>query len=58
MTIDLNICGGFALNVDNMDDNAVYGLVQKIEAEANAALSKIARNYNLGFPGVELQTEE
>ena len=58
-TIDLNIRGGFALTADeNMDDDALYELIRKIESEANAALGMVAYKYNLGFTGAEIQTEE
>lgn len=59
MKIDLNICGGFALTVDdNMDEDAIYELTQKIEGEVNAALSLLARKHNLRFSSIELQTED
>lgn len=59
MTIDLNISGGFTLNVaDGADDEAVLELIRKIEAEANAALSMVAYRHKLGFMDIELQKEE
>lgn len=59
MNIDLNICGGFILNTDeNMDDEALYELIQEIEKEVNSALSMIAYRHKLGFAGIEFQTEE
>ena len=57
-TIDLNICGGLTLTADeNMDDDALYELIRKIESEVNAALGMVAYKYNLGFIGADLQTE-
>ena len=58
MKIDLNINGGFILDVDDdMDEDAQYELIRKIEKETNAAISMVAYKFGISSTMVELQEE-
>ena len=58
MKIDLNFNGGFVLDVDDdMDEDAQYELIQRIEKETNAAIGKVAYKFGISATTVELQEE-
>ena len=55
MKTDLAFNGGFLLDIE--DEDELDDLVEQIEDEVNAALSRVATKYGLGFSEVQLSIE-
>lgn len=58
MKIDLNISGGFVLDVDDgMGEEERGELIKRIEGEINGALSRVAYANDLSFSGIEMDVQ-
>lgn len=58
MQIDLNISGGFSLEVDEtIGEKEQAELINRIKGEVNGALSRVAYANDLSFTGVELNED-